>query len=312
MGVYCAGSGKTMEANGMKKLLFIYNAQAGKGQVNAHLAEMLDAFVKAHWRVTVHPTQGPGDAAATAAELGSAFDRVVCCGGDGTLHEVVNGLMQLRKRPVLGYVPSGSTNDFARNLSLPKGYDAQAEVAAGGLPRPCDIGIFNGEHFVYVAAFGAFTSVAYDTPQQFKNKFGHLAYLLEGMAQLGSIESYHLTVTHDGGEEEGDYIFGMVSNTVSVGGLISLPADQVALDDGLLEVFLIRTPNNPLDFQAVIGALLKQNVEGAEGILSVHTSRLELKCDRAIPWTLDGEYGGDHQAAEVKVCRRAVEIVYGA
>lgn len=295
----------------MKKLFFIYNAQAGKGQVSARLAELIDAFVKAGWRVMVHPTQGPGDAAKTVAKLGTSFERVVCCGGDGTLHEVVNGLMTRKSRPVLGYIPSGTTNDFARNLSLPKGHAAQAAVAAGGYPRPCDIGVFNGEYFVYVAAFGAFTSVAYDTPQQFKNLFGHLAYLLEGVAQLGSIESYHLNLEHDGGSEEGEYVFGMVSNTVSVGGLIGLPADQVALDDGLMEVLLIRTPKSALDFQGVIAALVKQSVEGAEGILALHTSRLKLTCDRAIPWTLDGEYGGDHRTVEVKACRRAIEIVHG-
>ncbi len=296
----------------MRKLLFIYNGQAGKGQVSAHLAEVLDTFVKAGWRVTAHPTQGTGDATRTAAKLGDKFDRVVCCGGDGTLHEVVNGLMACKSRPVLGYVASGTVNDFARNLSLPKGYAAQAAVAAGGLPRPCDIGVFNGAYFVYVAAFGAFTSVAYDTPQQSKNMFGHLAYLLEGVTQLGSIESYHLTITHDGGEEEGDYVFGMVSNTISVGGIMSLPADLVALDDGLLEVILIRKPKNPLDLQGVIGALLKQNLEGAEGVLALHTAHLKLTCERSIPWTLDGEYGGDHDEVEVKVCRRAIEIVHGA
>ncbi len=296
----------------MKKLLFIYNAQAGKGQVSTHLATLLDVFVKAGWIVTAHPTQDRGDAAATAARLGHDFERVVCCGGDGTLHEVVNGIMTERRRPVLGYIPAGTTNDFARNLSLPKSYEERAAVAAAGVPRPCDIGVFNGEYFVYVAAFGAFTSVAYDTSQQFKNLFGHLAYLVEGVAQLGSIESHRLVVEHDGGTEEGDYVFGMVSNTISVGGLIDLPADRVALDDGLVEVLLVRTPRSAQDFQELIGALVRQDVSGAGGILTLHTSRLKVSCDKELAWTLDGEYGGDHQAVEIKVCKRAVEIVHGA
>jgi YegS/Rv2252/BmrU family lipid kinase len=295
----------------MDKLLFIYNAQAGKGQVKARLAGFLDTFVKAGWQVTVHPTQHKGDAAETAARLGDQFDRVVCCGGDGTLHELVNGLMTLERRPVLGYIPAGTTNDFARNLRLPRGYDRRAAAAAAGAPRPCDVGCFNGGYFVYVAAFGAFTDVAYDTPQPFKNMFGHFAYLLEGMMRLGSIESYPLTVEHDGGTEEGEYIFGMVSNTVSVGGILGLPASEVALDDGLMEVILVQRPKSALEFQAVMTALMKQDFSGAAGVTGFHASHLKVTGGGPIPWTLDGEYGGAPQVAEIDACRQAVTIVYG-
>lgn len=297
----------------MKKLLFIYNAQAGKGQVRARLAVLLDIMTKAGWLVTVHPTQGKADATAVAARLGGKFDRIVCCGGDGTLHEVVSGLMTLDpdRRPALGYIPAGTTNDFARNLKLPRGYEKRAGTAAAGVPRPCDIGRFGDQYFVYVAAFGAFTDVSYDTPQQFKNLFGHLAYLLEGVARLGSLESYHLTVSHDGGTMEGDYLFGMVSNTISVGGLIGLPADEVALDDGLLEVILIRTPQTPAETQQLVSALLKQHLDEGVGIFGFHTAGLRISCDRTLAWTLDGEYGGTAQTAEIGNCTHAVKIVYG-
>ncbi len=295
----------------MDKLLFLYNAQAGKGQVRARLAGFLDTFVKAGWQVTAHPTQYKGDAADTVARLGDQFDRVVCCGGDGTLHETVNGLMTLERRPVLGYIPAGTTNDFARNLRLPRGYDRRAAAAAAGVPRLCDVGRFNGGHFVYVAAFGAFTDVAYDTPQHFKNMFGHFAYLLEGMMRLGSIESYPLTVEHDGGVEEGEYIFGMVSNTVSVGGILGLPAKEVALDDGLMEVILVERPKGALEFQAAMTALVKQDFSGASGITGFHTAHLKVTGGGPLPWTLDGEYGGAPQEARIEACRQAVSIVYG-
>lgn len=295
----------------MEKLLFIYNPQAGKGQVRGRVASFLDIFTKDDWLVTVYPTQGPGDARRITAKLGNKFDRIICCGGDGTLHETVNGLMKLERRPELGYIPAGTTNDFARNLKLPTGYERRAAVAAAGVARTCDIGLFNGEHFVYVAAFGAFTDVAYDTPQQNKNMFGHFAYLLEGMMRLGSIQSYNLTVEHDGGVEEGEYIFGMVSNTISVGGLIGLPAKEVALDDGLLEVILIRKPKSAMELQGVMAALMKQKTDPACGVTGFHAAHLNVKCDRALPWTLDGEYGGNPEITEISTCEKAISIVYG-
>ena len=296
----------------MKKLLFIYNPHAGKGQIRAKLADVLDIFTKAGWLVTVRPTQGKSDATYTAAQLGGGFDRLVCCGGDGTLHEVVTGLMESSRRPELGYIPAGTTNDYSRNLKLPKGYEAMAAVAAEGVPRPVDIGRFNERYFVYVAAFGAFTDVAYDTPQQVKNMFGHLAYVLEGISRLGSLKGYQARVEYDGGVLEEEFIFGMVSNTVSVGGMLGLPADSVALDDGLLEVVLVRTPRNPMELQGAITALMKQTTDEAAGVRGFHTSRLKITCAEETPWTLDGEYGGAPHVAEIAACRHAVTIVYGA
>ena len=212
----------------MKKLLFLYNTHAGKGLLKSRLAAVQDALA-ADWDVTIHPTRGAGDATAVAAARAGEFDRIVCSGGDGTLHEVVAGLMGRENRPEVGYIPAGTTNDFAKNLSLPRGMEAMARVAAAGVPRPVDIGSFNDRYFIYVAAFGAFTDVAYSTPQPVKNIFGHLAYVLEGATRLGSIQAYPLTVEHDGGVEEGGFCYGMVSNTVSVGGFKCMPAEPVRL-----------------------------------------------------------------------------------
>ena len=296
----------------MKKLLFIYNPHAGKGQIRAKLADVLDIFTKAGWLVTVRPTQGKSDATYTAAQLGGGFDRLVCCGGDGTLHEVVTGLMESSRRPELGYIPAGTTNDYSRNLKLPKGYEAMAAVAAEGVPRPVDIGRFNERYFVYVAAFGAFTDVAYDTPQQVKNMFGHLAYVLEGISRLGSLKGYQARVEYDGGVLEEEFIFGMVSNTVSVGGMLGLPASSVALDDGLLEVVLVRTPRNPMELQGVIAALMKQTTDEAAGVRGFHTSRLKITCAEETPWTLDGEFGGDHDVVEIHNLQKQLQIMVPA
>ena len=296
----------------MKKLLFIYNTHAGKGALRGRLVPVLDALTEA-WDVTVHPTRGAGDAAETARTRAGEFDRIVCAGGDGTLHEVVNGLMALppEARPEVGYIPAGTTNDFAKNLSLPKTLEELAATAAAGVPRPVDVGRFNDSHFIYVAAFGAFTDVAYNTPQAAKNLLGHAAYMLESAKRITSIQSFPLTVEHDAGVEVGGYCYGMVSNTVSVGGFKGMPTQPVELDDGIFEVTLVRQPQNPLQLQAIVKALLTMSPDEGGLVASYRTGRLKIACDRAIPWTLDGEFGGDHLAAEIQNCQRAVTIVHG-
>ncbi len=295
----------------MKKLLFIFNPHAGKGAIRGQLPGVLDVFTKAGYLVTAYPTQSKGDATRAAAELGGRFDRVICCGGDGTLSETIAGLLTLDSRPVLGYLPAGTTNDFARNLNLPKGLTAAARTAATGPVRKCDVGAFNGKTFIYVAAFGVFTDVSYDTPQEFKNAFGHLAYVLEGVTRLGSIQSYRLEITHDQGTLEDEFIYGMVSNTVSVGGFKGLPASEVKLDDGLFEVVLVKRPKTLPELQSIITTLLQQKATDGGAVVSFHTARLRVACQEALPWTLDGEYGGDPQIAEIENNRQAIELVWG-
>lgn len=211
----------------------------------------------------------------------------------------------------MGYIPAGTTNDFSRNLSLPRGMEAMARTAAAGVPRPVDIGRFNGEHFIYVAAFGAFTDVSYNTPQPVKNLLGRTAYMLESVTRIASIQSYPLTVEHDGGVEAGGYCYGMVSNTVSVGGFKGTPAQPVALDDGIFEVVLVRQPENPIQLQAVIRALLTMSPDEGGLVTSYRTSRLKITCEQELPWTLDGEFGGAPKTAEILNCQKAVSIVYG-
>lgn len=295
----------------MRKLLFIYNPHAGKGLVRGKLAALLDIFAAAGFLTTVWPTRSKEDATRAAARLGKRFDRVVCSGGDGTLSEVVSGLLTLDTPPMLGYIPAGTTNDFSHNLHLPKGMEKAAETAAAGVPRACDMGDFNGKTFVYVAAFGAFTDVAYDTPQNFKNTFGHFAYILEGMSRLGNLKSYTITVEHDEGVLEGDFIFGMVSNTISVGGFRGLPAAMVKLDDGLFEVLLVRTPKNPMELQDILVSVARQSAVASGQVTAIHSARLKVTCAEEVPWTLDGEYGGAPRVAEIENRSRAITLVWG-
>ncbi len=297
----------------MKTLLFIYNPRAGKGRVRGKLAGILNAFTQAGQLVTAYPTQGPGDAARVARELGPKFDRIACSGGDGTLHEVVEGLMALpgSARPPIGYLPAGTTNDYARNLNLPRNMEDMATLAARGEPRPVDIGRLGEKYFIYVAAFGLFTDVAYNTPQEFKNAFGHLAYVLKGASELGNLKGYCLRVEHDGGALEGEYLYGMVSNTVSVGGVLGLPSDEVVLDDGLLELILVEKPKTVAQLNTVMLALAKQEYSRDSGVVGLHSSRFRITCGEAVPFTLDGEFGGEHTDTEIAAVNTPIRIVYG-
>lgn len=296
----------------MKRLLFIYNPQAGKGVIKPHLSNVVDTFTKAGYLVTVWPTQCKADATHVAARQGWWYDRIVCCGGDGTLSETVAGLLSLESPPALGYIPAGTTNDFSKNLGLPRGLEKAAATAVEGIPRPCDMGRFNDRNFVYVAAFGVFTDVSYDTPQEFKNAFGHLAYLLEGATKLGDLgRGYHLNVTYDGETLEGDFIYGMVTNTNSVGGFKLFPPNQVSLDDGVFEVVLVRQPKNVADLQDALMALALQSAKDSRQVVAFHAKSLKFTAAEAIPWTLDGEYGGAPEEASIENLSKAITLVWG-
>lgn len=301
----------------MKKLLYIYNPAAGRRTAKASLSDVVEVFSRQGYEITVHPTQGRGDATRTVLEDGGGFDRVVCCGGDGTLNETVQGLLALPadKRPVLGYIPAGTTNDFSRTLELPKTTAELAEMAGSGEPRRIDVGDAQGHPFTYVAAFGLFTDVSYSTPQANKNLLGHFAYLLEGMGRLASIPSYHMKVsTRSGTEVEGDFIYGMVGNTVSVGGLVNLPRDKVLLDDGRFEVILIRQPKTAKDWQSILTALttLELSKDGEGAVVGFSAEEVTFTCDAPVAWTVDGEFGGEQQITTVKNLPRALTIACGA
>lgn len=216
----------------MKKLLFIYNPKAGKEQIRSNLLDIIDTFVKAGYEVTAYPTQGPGDAVRAVKERHAGFDLLVCSGGDGTLDEVATGMMQCEERIPIGYVPAGSTNDFASSLNIPKNMKAAADVVVNGRIFPCDVGAFNQDTFVYIAAFGLFTDVSYETRQDMKNALGHMAYIAEGMKRLSAIKDYPIKVTHGGKNIEGNFIFGMITNSISVGGFKGITGKNIALDDG--------------------------------------------------------------------------------
>ena len=294
----------------MNRLLFIYNPTSGTGQVKNALAQVLDVFTKAGWITTSYPTQCKGDAARTARELGGQFDRIVCAGGDGTLSEVVSGLSEVQDPPPLGYIPFGSTNDCAATLRLPRKPREAALVAAGtGVTVPIDVGVLNGRPFIYVAAFGAFTKVAYETPQELKNTFGHLAYIFAGIASLPTISPYRIRVEHDGQGLEDDFYFGMVSNSQSIGGIRPPTANRVVLDDGLFEVTLVKKPLSLADLTDGLQALANPGAVRSGALLQFQASRVTFTCDQPIPWTADGEFGGSQTVSRVVNRQKALKII---
>ncbi len=246
----------------MKRLLFIYNPHAGKELLKPKISDIVDIFVKAGYEVTIYPTQSYRDAYRKVKEYNSKeYELVVCSGGDGTIDEVVSGMMTRRDRDPVGYIPTGTTNDFANSLHIPKGLLKAADNAVNGVVFPCDIGRFNQDTFVYIAAFGLFTDVSYETDQAMKNVLGHLAYILEGAKRIFNVPSYRIKVCHGGEEIEGEFIYGMVTNSRSVGGFRSMVGKQVIFDDGLFEVTLIKKPKNPLELQEIIAALLIEQID---------------------------------------------------
>ncbi|MDO5549122.1 MAG: diacylglycerol kinase family lipid kinase [Eubacteriales bacterium] len=292
------------------KLMLIINPTAGKNQARNQMFNLTNYFFRSGYHVTVFPTQQRGDGTQFASEHAAGYDRVVCVGGDGTLNEVVAGLMMLPKeqRPILGYVPAGTTNDFASTLGISPHMEESMKQTMEGEPFFCDIGRFNGHFFTYVAAFGLFTDVSYDTPQSLKNMLGHFAYILEGVKSLATVRSYHLTVDVDGEQIEDTFIYGQISNSTSVGGVMDIGRTGVQLDDGLFEVLLIKMPTNPLELNDTIGALMLQKVEDCPRIYFRRAARVRVLAEEPIAWTLDGEAGGVVADATAEILPHSIAL----
>ena len=291
-----------------KKLLFVFNPRSGKGQIKSRLLDIVDTMVKEEYEVTIHPTQASRDAQRLVEKEAAEYDLVVCSGGDGTLDEVVTGMMKNKKKVPIGYIPAGSTNDFAKSMKIPKDMVRAARTAVKGKSFSCDIGSFNNDYFVYVAAFGLFTDVSYETSQDLKNLLGHVAYILEGAKRLFPLPTYTLRVESEEEVIEDTFLYGMVSNSVSVGGFKGVIGQEVQLDDGEFEVTLIRSPRNPLELNRIIACLTNITSE-TDLIYSFKTKHITFQSEEPIPWTLDGEFGGSHQQVTIENIQKALKII---
>lgn len=293
----------------MDKLLFIVNPCSGREQIRNQLIDILDIFTKAGYSIQVYVTQRRGDAKETVISQGEDALTVVCSGGDGTLNETVSGLMKLKNPPVLGYIPAGSTNDFASSLMLPKKMKEAARTVVEGKLYPIDIGQFGEErYFIYIAAFGAFTEISYQTPQDKKNILGHQAYMLEGVKSLASLKSSYCRIECEEMVLEDEFIFGMVTNTISVGGFKGLVTQSVALNDGLFEVLLIRTPKTPKDLSNIISYMFLKE-EPNDYVYKFKTKKIRVVSKEPIDWVLDGEFGGSQTDITMENLEKRLEII---
>lgn len=297
----------------LKRVLFIYNHHAGKSKTWSSLSDMIDTMTENQCLVTSYPTQYRGDAGDAIVRWSEEFDQVVVAGGDGTLSEAIAGAIKLSPPPVIGYIPVGSTNDFSKNLNLPlDNLTELAETAVTGKVRVHDLGMFNGKSFLYVAAFGAFTEVSYSTPQKVKNVLGYNAYMLESLKNLTSIKPHHIKVECEDKVIEGDYVYGMVSNTTSVGRFRNFPPGNPDLSDGLLEVTLISPVRDMKDMEELSRAFLTNDPSALSTMLmTFSTPKVKITATEPLAWTLDGEAGGEHESASIETRNQAYRIIYG-
>lgn len=291
-----------------KTLLLIVNPRAGRTRSMAPMFDAVARFCEEGWLVSVRKTAYPGHAAEIVEEEGADFDRIVCCGGDGTLNETVRGAMTLASPPPLGYIPSGSTNDFAASLSLPSDPLQAAGQILSSEGKRLDVGTFNGRPFVYVASFGAFTRTSYSAPQNIKNDLGHLAYILEGVRDLSSLRPYPATVATEEEVFDGDFLFGAITNATSVGGLMKLHKDQVVLDDGMFEMLLVPNPASAAELQELIRSLVLQDFTKG-GVVFRHVPAVSVTTPEGFPWTLDGEYGSGAEQVEIRNLPRRLKFL---
>ena len=295
-----------------KKVLLIINPCAGKNSKRAGALDIMSKLQSGAFDFEVRTTRCQGDATTIVREIGEDFDMIICCGGDGTLNETINGLMKLNKRVPVGYIPSGSTNDLAVTLGIPTKVGDAANLILSEKKNGYDVGSFNGRYFNYIASFGVGVEVSYGTPQAMKNLLGHSAYMINSfiiklIPMLANLKPIHMKIEYDGGEVEDDFYFGSLSNSTSVAGLFKFNPDEVKLNDGYFELLLVRGLKRKTEAFSMLNKIIHQDYDG-DRIMLIKTKRVKITCDTEIPWTLDGEFGGNHGNAELEVVHKAFDI----
>ena len=292
-----------------KKMLFFVNPNAGHAEIRSYLMEVLQIFTVGGYEVTVHTTSGPKDLTRQILARGEQYDMIVCTGGDGTLNEAVSGLMGLASRPPLGYIPGGTVNDVASTLGLSHDPIKAAQDIVHGRPFAIDVGEFGeGKWFTYVAAFGLFTDVPYETPQEDKRIWGRLAYIMNGAGALGRLKPTHVRVSYDDHQEEADVLVGLVTSTTSVGGFKTTRDLGISLNDGLYEMILVRATKNLAEFNLAATRALRLDFDN-DSFISAQTGALRFEFDEPVAWTVDGEFGGSVTEVEIHNERRAIDII---
>ena len=284
------------------------NIHSGKGVIGEQLTTIINYYNKQGFETTVYISQYPKHIKEIIQNNGDKYDNIICSGGDGSLNEAVNGLLTLKTKPIFGYIPSGSTNDFANSLGIPLNIEDSYKTAIHGKPFNLDIGKINNKYFTYVAGFGLFTNISYETPQNFKNILGYQAYLLEGIKQLSNIEKYRLNITYDNNNViADDIIIGLVSNSNSIAGMTKIFENYAQLNDGLFEILLVKYPKNVYVLKNIINCIVEKSFDN-ELFYSFKAHTINIQSQRNIKWTIDGEYCGSYNEANINVINQAISI----
>ncbi len=291
----------------MKKLLFIFNPTAGRGKLKSKLYDIIDSFIKHGYRVQVYPTQYKGDATALIEKETDQYDLLVVAGGDGTLNEVITGMMTANKVAPIGLIPAGSMNDVGHSFKISRNIMNAVHNVMTGKPYSMDIGKFNDKFFVYVAAFGAFTDISYTTSQKNKNMIGNLAYYLEGIKKLSELKPRLIRVQYEDKVIEEEFLIGLVTNSLYIGGFKNLSYDKTSLNDGLLELLLVKMPKNIIDLEMIVSSLINYKIN--ENLMYyIQAASLTITSEK-MEWTLDGEFGGVYEQVEISTCNKAIKII---
>lgn len=292
-----------------KKLLLVVNPCSGKAKMHTELLNVVEILSAADYTVTVYPTKSQGDATEYVRKLSqNDYDLIVVCGGDGTLNEVITGLMRAEIKIPLGYIPSGTLNEWSSGLNISRNIEKAARDITNSKETTLDIGKFGEKYFSYTASFGAFTSASYSAPQDIKNVLGQAAYFFEGIKSLANIKPIHLKFTYEGGEIEGDFLFGAISNSLSVGGIVKYDKVPVALNDGQFEVLLIRKPDNILKLQPLIDGILRHEFD-RDGMEFFRTKQVTVTANDEVSWTLDGEYAKGEKEIKISNIHNAITLL---
>lgn len=294
----------------LKKVLLIINPCAGKDSKRVGALEIINKLSSAGFDFNVETTKCQGDATTIVKEMGADYDLIICCGGDGTLNETINGLLKLDKRIPVGYIPSGSTNDLASTLGIPVGVGPATNLILNGKTNGYDVGTFQGKYFNYIASFGAATDLSYTTPQKWKNMFGHNAYVFYGVGirlipMLAGFRPTYMKIEYDGGVVEDNFYFGAISNTTSVAGVFKY--DDIKLNDGYFELLLVRGLKRNIDALGILNKVIHKDYSG-DNIIFTKTKSVKITCDKNVPWTLDGEFGGEHSNVDISIIHNAYDI----
>ena len=293
-----------------KKALLICNPCSGTNRKRINAKEIIKKLSSADFDFTIEETKHPRHATEIVTEKGNSHDVILCCGGDGTLNETINGVLQLDKRVPVGYIPSGSTNDLATTLGIGSGVEPAAKMILSNKTNTYDVGSFQGRYFNYIASFGAATDLSYSTPQKWKNILGHSAYMIHGFIirlfpMLASFKPTYMKIEYDGGIIEDNVYYCSISNTTSVAGLAKF--DGVKLNDGVFELLIVKGVKRNI---GVLGALIQviNKDYSSDNIVFTKTKHLKITSDKKVPWTLDGEFGGEHGNVDISIVNDAYDI----